>query len=240
MERGPHLQELSRSNPGNTLPVTAPSVAKIQAPTKIPLPLPASQCRTSVFAALEQRQTIREISATPLPLPLISTLLWAADGVNRKTGPFGAPGRTAASASNSQEIDIYVALPEAAYLYEARSHTLILVAAEDLRGATLTPGQRGVAAHAPVQLIYAADVHRLTHTVGFQEPGLHDPEVQKSYYYLDTGLIAGNVYLFAAAEGLAAWFHNCDRGRLAHQLRLSATQHVLFAQSVGYPACHSD
>src|SRR5271165_2105226 len=65
----------------------------------------------------------------------------------------------------------------------------------------LTPGQRGVEAKAPVQLIYVVDVHRLTHTAGFQEPGLQDPEVQKSYYYVDTGLIAGNVYLFAAAEG---------------------------------------
>ena len=59
--------------------------------------------------------------------------------------------------------------------------------------------------------IFVVDVHRLSHTQGFQEPGLHDPEVQKSYYYVDTGLIAGNVYLFAASQGLAAWFHNCDR-----------------------------
>ena len=56
-------------------------------------------------------------------------------------------------------------------------------------------------------LIYVADVGKLEHTAGFEEPGLHDPEVQKSYYYVDTGLIAGNVYLFAASRGLAAWFH---------------------------------
>lgn len=77
------------------------------------------------------------------------------------------------------------------------------VIAGDLRVGTLTPRQRGVVANAPVQLIYGIDVHRLTDTTGFQEPGLHDPDVQKSYYYVDTGLIAGNVYLFAAAEGLA-------------------------------------
>jgi hypothetical protein len=72
------------------------------------------------------------------------------------------------------------------------------------------------------------------HTSGFQEPGLHDPEVQKSYYYVDTGLIAGNVYLFAASQGLAAWFHNCDRVDLAKRLGLRADQRVLFGQSVGY------
>jgi len=60
--------------------------------------------------------------------------------------------------------------------------------------------------------------------------------VQKSYYYVDTGIIAGNVHLYAAGCGLAAWFHNCDRTGLAGQLRLHAEQRVLFAQSVGYPA----
>ena len=105
-------------------------------------------------------------------------------------------------------------------------------------GSAITPGQRDVRATAPVQLIYVVDLHRLTHTVGFEEPGLYDPEVQKSYYYVDTGLIAQNVYLFAAAHGLAAWFHSCDRTGLAQHLGLNAHQHVLFAQSVGYPSTH--
>src|SRR5208282_4068949 len=56
---------------------------------------------------------------------------------------------------------------------------------------------------APVRLIYVADIGKLEHTAGFDEPGLHEPEVQKSYYYVDTGLIAGNVYLFAASRGLS-------------------------------------
>jgi len=108
--------------------------------------------------------------------------------------------------------------------------------AGDLRAAAMTPGQRGIEARAPVQLIFVVDLHRLTHTAGFDEPGLHDAEVQKSYYYVDTGLIAGNVHLYAAASGMAAWFHNCDRAGLARRLGLGAEQRVLFAQSVGYPA----
>ena len=201
----------------------------------IDLPLPAHDRDLPVFAALERRKTTREISARPLPTQLMSNLLWAAWGVNRKTGPFGVPGRTAASASNSQEIDLYVALGEGVYLYDGLNHRLTPVIAGDLRAGALTPGQRGVDANAPVQLIYVVDVHRLTHTAGLEEPGLHDPEVQKSYYYVDTGLIAGNVYLFAASQGLAAWFHNCDRSGLARRLALRAEQRVLFAQSVGYP-----
>jgi nitroreductase len=63
-----------------------------------------------------------------------------------------------------------------------------------------------------------------------------EPEVQKSYYYTDTGLIAGNVYLFAASQGLAAWFHNCNREAAAKEFNLRSEQRVLFAQTVGYPA----
>ena len=63
-----------------------------------------------------------------------------------------------------------------------------------------------------------------------------DPEVQKSYYYTDTGFIAQNVYLFAASQGLAAWFHNCDKQNTIKEFKLRPEQSVLFAQSVGYPA----
>jgi nitroreductase len=189
----------------------------------------------SVSAALELRKTIREFSTREFSSQLISNVLWAAFGVNRKSGPFGAPERTAASASNSQEIDLYVALKQGVFLYDANNNLLAPVINGDLRSLALTPGQRGVDAKAPVQLIYVADIHRLTHTKGFQEPGLHDPEVQKSYYFVDTGLIAGNVYLFCAAHGLAAWFHNCDKAGIALQLGLRPEQQVLFAQSVGYP-----
>jgi nitroreductase len=99
----------------------------------------------------------------------------------------------------------------------------------------MTPGQLAVSVLAPVQLIYVADVYRLTHTTGFQEPRLQDPEGQKAYYHVDTGLIAGNVYLFAAAQGLAAWLHNCEKTNLAIRLGLRPEQQVLYAQSVGYP-----
>ena len=87
----------------------------------------------------------------------------------------------------------------------------------------------------PVRLIYVADIDRLANTAGFVEPGLRDPEVQRSYYYVDTGLIAANVYLFAASTGLAAWFHNCDRACLSARLKLRDDQRVLFGQTIGFP-----
>ena len=203
----------------------------------IELPPPVGEHTLSFNEAVAQRRTIREIAATPLTLAQLSNLLWVAFGMNRKVGPFGATGRTAASASNSQEIDVYVALEDATYLYDAVTHRLNPVAAGDMRSAAINPPQRAsLRSMAPVQLIYVADVHRLTHTTGFKEPGLHDPEIQKSYYFVDCGMIGGNVSLVAAAHGLAAWFHNCDKTALTKSLALRPEQKVLFAQSVGWPA----
>jgi hypothetical protein len=111
----------------------------------------------SVLAALQARKTIRNISAEKLSPQMLSNLLWAAWGVNRENGPSGQPGRTAASASNSQEIDLYVVLTEGVYLYDAVPHRLTPVVAGDLR-AKVGRGRRGSAAQAPVNLIFVADI----------------------------------------------------------------------------------
>ena len=198
----------------------------------IPFPKPEPDGGKSVLAALRERKTTRNISAKELPPQVLSNLLWAAFGVNRQTGAFGKPGRTAASASNSQEIDLYVALAEGVYLYEAVPHRLTPVVAGDLRGRA----GRGAAASAPVNLFYVVDLARYDTGPGQPDRNIGNPEVQKSYYYTDTGLIAGNVYLFAASQGLAAWFHNCNKDATAREFKLRAEQRVLFAQSVGYPA----
>jgi len=201
----------------------------------IELPKPKSDRSKSVWKALQQRKTIREISDKKLSLQALSNLLWSACGVNRKKGPFGIPSRTAASASNSQEIDLYVAMQEGIYLYDAFHHKLVPVLSGDLRRLAIGQGQANLVAKAPVRLIYVVDIHKLTNTSGYQEPGLQDPEIQKSYYFVDTGLIAGNVYLFAASQGLASWFHNCNKPALSAKLPLRPDQRVLFGQTVGYP-----
>ena len=198
----------------------------------ITLPKPDRDGGKSVLAALRERKTTRNISAKELPAQVFSNLLWAAFGVNRERGSFGKPGRTAASASNSQEIDLYVALPEGVYLYEAVPHRLTPIVAGDFRGRA----GRGAAASAPVNIFYVVDLSRYDTGPAQPDRRIGDPEVQKSYYYTDTGLIAANVYLFAASQGLAAWFHNCNRETAVKDFKLRADQRVLFAQTIGYPA----
>ena len=201
----------------------------------IELVKPALKPTMSLAKALQSRRTTREISEKKLPPQTLSNLLWAAGGTNRNKGAFGIAGRTAASASNSQEIDIYVALREGTYLYDPLAHRLALAISDDLRGLAIGRGQASSGASAPVRLIYVADIDKLANTSGYKEPGLRNPDVQRSYYFVDTGLIAANVYLFAAAVGLGAWFHNCDKVGLSAKLNLRADQRVLFGQTVGYP-----
>jgi hypothetical protein len=201
----------------------------------ITLVKPQTDGGKSVLAALWARRTIRNIADKPLPPQVLSNLIWAAWGVNRPAGASGRIGRTAASASNSQEIDLYVVLPEGIYLYDAVPHRLIPVVAGDHRASVGRGGRRGSMARAPVILVYVVDIAKYNRGRP-QEPGLRDPEIQKSYYNVATGLIAENVYLFAASQGLAAWFHNCNKTALANLLELRPEQRVLYAQTVGHPA----
>jgi hypothetical protein len=196
----------------------------------IDLVKPQADGGKSVLAALQDRRTNRNIKDEALPPQTLSNLLWAACGVNRP----GQGRRTAASASNAQEIDLYVFLADGVYLYDGPAHRLVPVVAGDQR---MNVGRnRGAAvAKAPVNLVFVADIARYAKAQP-QEPGLKDPEVQKSYSNIACGLIAGNVYLFAASQGLAAWFHNCDKPGLTALLNLGVEQKVLYAQTVGVPA----
>jgi nitroreductase len=194
---------------------------------------PVFHGNNTVFEALKMRKTCRTISDRKIPLQILSDILWAAQGVNRTQGPFGIPGLTAGSASNSQEIRIYVAREEGTYLYEPIPHRLLPVVSGDIRAMAIGAGQMKAGADAPVRFIYVVDIEKFN-TAGFPEPGLYDPEIQKSYYFADTGLIAQNVYLAAASLGLATWFHNCNKAEFSKVLGLGLSLRALFGQTIGY------
>jgi SagB-type dehydrogenase family enzyme len=194
---------------------------------------PTFGSKVSLLDALRNRRTNRRIGDKVVPLQVLSDLLWAAQGINRASEPFDGPGRTAGSASNAQEINIYVAMKEGVYVYDPGPNVLTPVAAGDFRSLAISRGQRSADAKAPIRLIYTVDIVKLENAP-FQEPGLRDPERQKSYYFVDTGLIAQNVYLAASALGLAAWFHNCDRDAILKALPLGRNELPLFGHTIGY------
>jgi hypothetical protein len=207
------------------------NIPDLQELQPILLPKPEKEGGKSVLASLAERKTTRNISSKALPIQVLSNLLWAAFGVNREALIINKPGRTAPSASNSQEIDLYVSLPEGVYLYQAVPHRLFPVVAGDFR--KLAGYSRS--ASAPVNIFYVVNLSQYETGPNQPDPGISDPEVQKSYYYTDTGFIAQNIYLFAASQGLAAWFHNCDKKNTVKEFNLNQQQQVLFAHTIGYP-----
>lgn len=185
------------------------------------LPPPTAQGGMTLIQALKARRSSREFSAKELPLQVLSDLLWAAFGVNRpKSG-----GRTAPSAHDWEEIDLYVALKSGLSVYRAKEHALRQVSAQDVRAQT---GIQPFVAQAPLDLVYVADLSRMTQA---------SEEEKRWYSGPDAGFIAQNVYLFCASAGLATVVRGMvDRTALAKTLRLKPDQQIILAQTVGYPA----
>jgi SagB-type dehydrogenase family enzyme len=186
----------------------------------VPLPAPRTEGGKPLMQALKERQSSREFSDKALSPQTLADLLWAAAGINRTdTGK-----RTAPSARNWQEVEVYAVLRDGAYLYDAKANLLRAVAAGDLRAAT---GMQDFAAVAPLDLVYVADLAKMTDS---------RPEDQALYSGADAGFIAENVYLFCASEGLATVVRgSVDRAALAAALKLSETKKIMLAQTVGYP-----
>jgi nitroreductase len=201
-------------------PGAIPSTLRLNVPSALALDADFPPLSMALLDLLLRRRSCREFGERELRLSVLSRLLWAAFGINRPA----ESGRTAPSAQNQQEMRVYVALASGLYLYDAHAHLLRLTVAEDLRAAT---GGQDFAATAPVNLIYVADLD--------PAPGTSRVE-QEFYAALDTGHISQNVYLFCAAEGLATVSRGqIDRPALARKMRLRPGQHVILAQSVGYP-----
>lgn len=189
--------------------LATPSVICQLAPVQ--LPRPQMTGGMPLMEALTQRQTTRAFADKPLPMQTLSNLLWAAFGVNRGRDLKPGLGRTAPSAMNKQEVQLYVVLPEGAYVYEAELNQLRPVVTGDVRAKVA----QGAGAHAAVTIIYVADS-------------------KLDYAQVDTGFIGQNVYLFAASEGLNAWIYALHGADVAGTLKLPEGMKGLYGQSVGY------
>jgi SagB-type dehydrogenase family enzyme len=187
----------------------------------IELPPPETAGGMPLMQALKARHSTREFGSQPLPPQVLSNLLWAASGVNRPD----SGQRTAPSAHDWREIDVYVTTADGAYRYDPSTHALIRVAAGDIRPLT---GVQDFVASAPVNLVYVADLDRMSGAgVGCAVERL----------VFGAGFIAQNVYLYCASVGLAVVVRGLlDREALAAALGLGKHQRILLAQSVGYPA----
>ena len=185
----------------------------------IKLPSPQTNGGKSLMQALAERKSTREFSSEELPLQTLSNLLWAANGINRPESGH----RTAPSAGNKQEVDIYIAKAEGLYLFDAHGNILAPVLVRDIRSAT---GKQAFVKDAPVGLVFVADLSKMKKT---NDEALF-------YAATDTGYISQNVYLYCASAGLATvvlgWV---DKEELAKVMKLRPDQRVILTQPVGYP-----
>ncbi len=183
----------------------------------IPLPQPQTGGGRPLMQVLRERKTTRDFAPDKLPQQVLSNLLWAAFGINRPDGK-----RTAPSAMNWQEMDIYVATAEGLFRYDAKGNRLAPVLAQDIRNAT---GLQPFVATAPLNLVYVADLSK----VG------SGPDTEL-FTAADTGFISQNVYLFCASENLATVVRgSIDRVALGKAMKLRPEQKIILAQTVGYP-----
>jgi SagB-type dehydrogenase family enzyme len=186
----------------------------------VKLPAPQLDNGKSLVQALKERQSTRSFSTEEIPVSILSNLLWAACGINRPE----SGKRTAPSAMNSQEIDVYVATHQGLFLYDAKEHALKPVLNQDIRPLT---GSQSFVGSAPLNLVYVADLSRM---------GGADDKDTTFYSATDTGFISQNVYLYCASEGLSTFVRgSINRDSLAKAMKLNSNQKIILAQSVGYP-----
>jgi nitroreductase len=189
--------------------------------TTLALPPAKRSGGVPLMQALQHRASQREFAPKALRKQVLSDLLWAAAGVNRPE----LGGRTAPSAMNAQEVQLYVALPQGLFRYEPTRHELQLSVASDVRRVT---GYQDFVDTAPLDLIYVADHAHMKLVPAAQ---------REAFAFAAAGAMAQNVYLYCASAGLAtvirAWF---DRDALSRAMGLEPDRQLLLAQTVGNPA----
>jgi SagB-type dehydrogenase family enzyme len=172
-----------------------------------------------LMAALSERSSHREFSERELSKEHLSGLLWAACGINRAE----SGKRTAPSAMNWQDVQVYVFLKSGIYLYNEKEHRLALIKDGDHR---VSAGSQDFVATAPVNLIYVSDYSRMTKA---------SEENKEFYSGINTGFISQNAYLYCASEGLNTVVRAyVDREALHKLMELKPEQHVVAGQTVGY------
>jgi len=186
----------------------------------IKLNAPDKSRGSTFMKALSDRQSVREFDTADLCLQDLSDLLWAANGINRPDGK-----RTAPSAMNRQEIDVYVVNKDGAYLYDPASHTLKGLTSGDFR--TAVAASQAFAATAPVCLILVANLEKL---------GDPASESTRLLAAMDAGIVNQNINLFCAAVGLSTVPRGTmKQDELKQALKLSETQMLVLNNPVGYP-----
>ena len=183
--------------------------AALFAAEEIQLPAPQKSGGMSLREALNNRRTVRKFQDKELTLQQISDMVWSANGINRPDGK-----RTAPSALNRQNILVYVALKDGAYLYDPQKHILEKVSDKDLRRSC---GRFT----APCYMVLVGDLSKDNREIAAAVNG---------------GYVSQNIYLAAVANGLGtcAMGSIANKNELIKELKLGKNTPYL-VHPVGFP-----
>lgn len=181
--------------------------------------------------ALLRRESIRMYTEAEIEETQLMALLWSANGINRPD----VDGRAAPSWRTAKDIEIYVARASGVDRFVPAESRLETVSGEDIRKIASPQPFVGTA---PVVLVYVSDRRRVLAAGGLADAGLDaETEDHRIAAHVNAAVIAQNVYLFCAAEGLGTCLvGGADRAAVAKALALTDEQRVAYVQPVGHPA----
>ncbi len=183
------------------------------------LPSPRQAGGMPLMQALHERHSTRSFREDAIPAQALSDLLWAAFGINRPANG----GRTAPSAYDARDIEIFLTTSYGLFRYSAENHGLRKENAGDLRSLT---GTQSFVRSAPLNLVYVSDYRKFNAA----------PEDCERWSWAHSGCIAQNVYLACSSLGLATVVRSTiNREPLSEMLGLGSQQHITLAQTIGYP-----
>ena len=191
-----------------------------QSPTTIVLYPPDTSRGVPVMTALANRASVRQFNPSPISHRDLSDLVWAANGINRP----GEDKRTAPSAINAQDIDVYVWMASAFYLYDPARHALDLVVEGDFRH--ILALSQDYVKEAPLVFLLVSDISRFSR--GDEAQRLRSAA-------MDAAMVAQNILIFCASEG----FPTVPRGimdtrKIREVLSLPDSQHPMLNVPVSY------
>jgi SagB-type dehydrogenase family enzyme len=176
---------------------------------------------TNIMVALESRASHQEFDSTMLNIQDLSDLLWAANGINRPE----SGKRTAPSALNAQDIDIYLCTKDAIYLYNPKANLLNPIVKGDYRN--LAADKQEWVKDAPVIILLISDMTKFS---------VKDEYKKMELAAIDAGIVSQNIGLFCSATGLFTRVRaSMDIVKLTEVLKLATTQKLLLNLPVAYP-----
>lgn len=192
------------------------------AQNSIVLPKPSMDNKVTLMQALQSRHSAREYADKQIPDDVLSTVLWAACGINRPSeGKITAP-----SAINAQDIQVYVVRKDGTYLYQPKDNSLQKVSSKDLRSAVA--GRQSFAASAPVSLVLVSNHNKFPQQI--------PNEAKVRMGVVDAGYVSENICLACSALGLNTVPRmTMDIETLKKELGLDDNYDLVLNSQIGYP-----